>query len=156
MGNTRRVPLNELEAIVGERLGPSSWLVIDQQRINGFADATGDYQWIHVDVERARLSTFGGTIAHGYLTLSLVPVLANEVLALDGVGTSVNYGLDRVRFASPVPVDSRVRATVTVLDVQAKGTGLLVKRSVEVEVDGKDRPACLAESLVLYYPADQG
>src|SRR6188508_2996594 len=121
--------LDEVSAAIGEELGTSDWLEIDQDRVNRFADATGDHQWIHVDVERSKEGPFGGTIAHGYLTLSLVPWLGSQVFTLDTPGAKLNYGVNKVRFPSPVPVGSRVRATVSigaVTDVPA-GKQLTVK-----------------------------
>ena len=144
--------LDELEAAVGESLGSSDWLTIDQQRVDTFAEATGDHQWIHVDVERAAAGPFGGTIAHGYLTLSLLPLLGQQVFALDTAGAKLNYGVNKVRFPHPVPVGSRVRAHAEVggvVDVPA-GKQLTLKWSVEIE--GVDKPACVAETVVLLLP----
>lgn len=139
----------DLEAAVGTHLGYSDWLSIDQERIDTFADATGDHQWIHVDPDRAAGGPFGGTIAHGYLTLSLVPVLLSSVLDYVGWTTKINYGSDKVRFPSPVPVGSRVRAGVELLAVRAVSSGIQVSNRVTVEIEGRDRPAVVAETLTL-------
>ena len=140
-----------LKAAQGEVLGSSEWLTVDQERIDRFAEATGDLQWIHVDPERAAQGPFGRTIAHGFLTLSLIPHLANQVYRIDGVRMAVNYGLNKVRFVSPVPVGIRLRATVELLEVQdVPGGGQLTFR-VTVELEGGGRPACVAESLSRQY-----
>jgi acyl dehydratase len=141
--------LDELAALAGEELGTSDWLEIDQDRVNRFADATGDHQWIHVDVERAAAGPFGGTIAHGYLTLSLVPFLGSQVFSLETPGAKVNYGVNKVRFPSPVRVGSRIRSRVTlgqVTDIPA-GRQLTLRHTIEIE--GEDKPACVAEAVVL-------
>lgn len=137
--------IDQLETAVGEHLGHSEWHTVTQQQIDTFADATGDHQWIHVDPERARDGPFGTTIAHGYLTLSLVPMLAAQVYALEGVRMGINYGSNKVRFPAPVPVDSRVRAGVELADVSRTESGAQVTATVVVEIDGSDRPACVAE-----------
>jgi acyl dehydratase len=139
----------DLDAAVGERLGASSWLTVDQRRIDRFAEATGDDQWIHVDPERAAAGPYGSTIAHGYLTLSLVPVLVAEVLEYTGWPVKVNYGSDKVRFPAPVPVGSRVRADVEMLAVRDVPAGLQVTNRVTVEIEGSDRPALVAETITL-------
>jgi acyl dehydratase len=141
--------VDELTAAVGQHLGHSSWLTIDQDRINLFADATGDHQWIHVDPDRAAGGPFGRPVAHGYLTLSLVPVLVSEVIDYAGWGTKINYGSNKIRFPAAVPVGSRVRAGVEVLDVREVSSGLQVTNRVTVEIDGTDRPALVAETLTL-------
>ncbi|GAB7006394.1 MaoC family dehydratase [Nocardioides sp. AN3] len=141
--------LAELQAAEGTTLGTSSWLRIDQARINDFAEATGDFQWIHVDTERARAGQFGTTIAHGYLTLSLVPLLGSETYAFDGWPTVVNYGLDRVRFLNPVRCDSHIRATVDLVTVTPVDAGVQAKLRYTVEIQGETRPACVAETIVL-------
>ncbi len=141
--------LDELEAATGESLGSSDWLTIDQQRIDTFAEATGDHQWIHVDVERSKDGPFGGTVAHGYLTLSLLPMLGQQVFSLDTPGAKLNYGVNKVRFPNPVLVGSRVRAHAElggVVDVPA-GKQMTLKWSIEIE--GVDKPACVAETVVL-------
>ncbi len=144
--------LDELEAATGEALGTSDWLTIDQERVDNFAEATGDHQWIHVDVERSKAGPFGGTIAHGYLTLSLIPMLGAQVFSLETPGAKLNYGVNKVRFPHPVLVGSRVRAHTevgAVVDVPA-GKQLTLKWSIEIE--GVDKPACVAETVVLLLP----
>ena len=144
--------LDELSDAVGEDLGTSEWLLIDQERVNAFADATGDHQWIHVDEQRAKEGPFGGTIAHGYLTLSLVPYLSNQVFALETPGAKLNYGVNKVRFPNPVRVGSRVRthASIAAVDDIPSGKQMLVKHVIEIE--GEDKPACVAETVVLLLP----
>ncbi|WP_436772383.1 MaoC family dehydratase [Yinghuangia sp. YIM S09857] len=140
---------DEFAALKGEHLGYGEWHVVDQERINRFADATGDHQWIHVDAERAKDGPFGTTIAHGYLTLSMIPALGKDIFRLEGPKMLVNYGTDKVRFPSPVAVDSRVRVGAELLDVRevAQGKQAVVKYTVEIE--GQPKPACVAESIVL-------
>lgn len=144
--------IGELEGAVGTHLGHSSWLQIDQERITTFADATGDHQWIHVDPERAAAGPFGATIAHGYLTLSLIPVLAGEIYRVDGLSMGVNYGTDKVRFPAPVPVGSRVRAGVELLALDPIAMGRQARSRVTVEIEGSDKPACVAEVLSVLVP----
>jgi acyl dehydratase len=142
----------ELEQATGDDLGSSEWVTIDQRRVNQFADATGDHQWIHVDVERAKAGPFGGTIAHGYLTLSLVPWLGSQVFKLATPGAKLNYGVNKVRFPNPVKVGSRIRCHVkiaTVTDI-LKGKQLTVQHTIEIE--GDEKPACVAETVVLLLP----
>jgi acyl dehydratase len=134
----------------GTELGTSDWLVIDQNRINGFADDTDDHQWIHVDVKRAKNGPFGTTIAHGYLTLSLAPAMLQQVVLVDNVQAAVNYGLNRVRFPAPVPVDSRVRGTVSLVGATQKGAAVEAVFGLTVEIEGSTRPACVAEVVVLF------
>ncbi|HEX8780623.1 MAG TPA: MaoC family dehydratase [Nocardioides sp.] len=140
---------DELTAAVGESLGSSDWLEIDQARVDAFADATGDHQWIHVDVEKAKDGPFGGTIAHGYLTLSLVPFLGSQVFSLETPGAKLNYGVNKVRFPSPVPVGSRVRAHVAMGEVTDLPAGKQMLLRYTVEIEGGDKPACVAETVVL-------
>ena len=135
---------------VGDTYGPSSWIDIPQEKIDGFADATGDHQWIHVDPERAKDGPFGATIAHGYLTLSLLPVASYEVVPRQG-GMAINYGLNRVRFPAPVPVGSRVRATFEVLGVEEHDWGGQATMQATVEREGGDKPVCVAELVFRYY-----
>ncbi|MGY1434749.1 MaoC family dehydratase [Streptomyces reniochalinae] len=143
---------DELRAAVGEELGGSDWLEVDQKRIDLFADATGDHQWIHVDPERAAGGPFGGTIAHGYLTLSLLPALVPQIMRVEGMKMGVNYGVNKVRFPSPVPSGSRVRARATLTDVsEASDGGVQVAAQVTVEREGGGKPVCVAESLSRYY-----
>ena len=134
----------------GDRFGPSSWIEIPQSRIDDFADATGDQQWIHVDPERAKDGPFGSTIAHGYLTLSLLPVASYEVVPREG-GMGINYGLNRVRFPAPVPVDSRVRASFEVLSVDEFEGGRQVTMQATVEREGGEKPVCVAEIIFRSY-----
>ena len=135
---------------VGDTYGPSSWIDIPQEKIDGFADTTGDHQWIHVDPERAKDGPFGTTIAHGYLTLSLLPVASYEVVPRQG-GMAINYGLNRVRFPAPVPVGSRVRATFEVLGVEEHDWGGQATMQATVEREGGDKPVCVAELVFRYY-----
>ncbi|MGH4030797.1 MaoC family dehydratase [Actinomycetota bacterium Odt1-20B] len=142
----------ELRAGVGEQLGHSDWLEVDQKRIDLFADATGDHQWIHVDAEKAAAGPFGTTIAHGYLTLSLLPSLVPQVMRVEGMKMGINYGTNKVRFPSPVPVGSRLRASAVLTEVTAtKDGGVQVTATVTVEREGGDKPACVAESVSRYY-----
>lgn len=141
----------ELKAAVGESLGYSDWLEVDQKRIDLFAEATGDHQWIHVDPEKAAAGPFGTTIAHGYLTLSLLPLLVPQILKVDNVTMGVNYGTNKVRFPAPVPVGSRLRATATLQDVTEVGGGVQVTAAVVVEREGGEKPVCVAESVSRYY-----
>jgi acyl dehydratase len=134
----------------GDRFGPSSWIEIPQSKIDAFADATGDQQWIHVDPERAKDGPFGSTIAHGYLTLSLLPVASYEVVPREG-GMGINYGLNRVRFPAPVPVDSRVRASFEVLSVDEFEGGRQVTMQATIEREGGEKPVCVAEIIFRSY-----
>ena len=143
---------DELTAAVGEDLGTSDWLEIDQARVDAFADATGDHQWIHVDQERAATGPFGGTIAHGYLTLALVPFLGSQVFSLETPGAKLNYGVNKVRFPNPVRVGSRVRTRVSVVAVEDIPTGKQMLLKHVVEIEGQDKPACVAETVVLLLP----
>jgi acyl dehydratase len=142
--------LAEFVAAKGESLGVSEWHAITQDQVNAFADATGDHQWIHVDVDRAVGGPFGGTIAHGYLTLSLLPVLQMEIFSIEGLTMGINYGLDRVRFPSPVPVGSSIRAEATLTDVRETPLGWLASVRVRIEVEGQQKAACIADTLGLY------
>lgn len=141
--------LDEVTEAANTEIGTSEWIQLDQERIDAFADATNDHQWIHVDAERAAEGPFGATIAHGFLTLSLLPHFAAEVFSLETPGARLNYGLEKVRFPQPVPVDSRLRSHVSFGDVtEAKaGRQLIVNHSVEIE--GADKPACVAAHVVL-------
>lgn len=147
------VPVTELSQYVGKELGHSEWVKIDQQRINLFAEATGDFQFIHVDPEKAAKTPFGGTIAHGFLTLSLIPKLIEDILVLpQGLKMVVNYGLDSVRFIQPVKVDSRVRLNVKLGEVTEKKPGQwLLKAIATLEIEGEEKPAYIAESLSLCF-----
>ncbi|MCW2684543.1 MAG: Enoyl-CoA hydratase [Blastococcus sp.] len=141
-----------LPALTGTELGTSEWVEVTQERVNLFADATGDHQWIHVDVERATAeSPFGGPIAHGYLTLSLVIPMWSEVLSVSDSTMGVNYGLNKVRFPSPVPVGSRLRLTATLKDVEEVAGGLQVTVAAVIEADGVAKPVCIAEPVFRFY-----
>ncbi len=144
----------ELKQAVGKHLGYSDWLTIDQSRIDQFAEATNDHQWIHVDPERAKTGPFGATIAHGYLTQSLVNSFLPEIIEVRGISMGINYGCDRLRFPSPVPVGSRVRGGAEVLEVeQTKDGGFQSKVRVTVEIEGSDKPGCVIDTISRYYPA---
>ena len=147
------VPVTELPQYVGKELGRSAWLKIDQQRVNLFAEATGDFQFIHVDPEKAAKTPFGGTIAHGFLTLSLIPKLIEDILVLpEGLKMVVNYGLDSVRFIQPVKVNSQVRLKVDLAEVVEKKPGQwLLKAIATLEIEGEEKPAYIAESLSLCF-----
>jgi acyl dehydratase len=141
----------DLAAAKGEAIGQSDWVTITQEDVNLFADATGDHQWIHVDPERAAAGPFGTTIAHGYMTLSLLPRMQHDMYTVNGVKLAINYGLNKVRFPAPVPVGSRVRATSSLVDVEDLGNGAAqAVVSTTVEIDGSAKPACVVESLVRY------
>jgi acyl dehydratase len=144
--------LDEVTEAAGSELGASDWVTIDQARVNQFADATGDHQWIHVDVGRAKEGPFGGTIAHGYLTLSLVPWLGSQVFTLQTPGAKLNYGVNKVRFPNPVRVGSRIRLHVAIGEVVdiPKGKQMTVRHTIEIE--GEEKPACVAETVVLLLP----
>ena len=146
--------IQELKQLVGQELGTSNWIEINQERINKFADATGDHQWIHVDTERAKTDLPGGqTIAHGFLTLSLLPMITQEIYKVKGVRHSLNYGSDRVRFTSPVPSGSRVRGRYTLKSAEdVKDNGVKIIGETTIEIEGKDRPACIVESIGIVYP----
>ena len=144
--------LSELPPLVGQEVAVSDWITITQEQINLFAEATGDHQWIHVDVERAKAGPFGAPIAHGFLTLSLLPRFFESALAIGGSKMGVNYGLNKVRFTSPVPVGSRLRARMTLLAcVPVANDGVQLTWEVKVEREGAEKPVCIAESLVLRY-----
>ena len=143
--------VDELKAAAGEQLGYTDWVEIDQKRIDLFADATGDHQWIHVDPEKAAAGPFGTTIAHGYLTLSLLPLFAPQLMGVEGVTMGVNYGTNKVRFPAPVPVGSRLRCTATITGVEDVTGGVQVTVAFAVEREGGDKPVCVAESVSRYY-----
>ncbi|WP_295856973.1 MaoC family dehydratase [uncultured Xylophilus sp.] len=144
----------DLPTLVGQDVAVSDWITIDQSRIDRFADATGDHQWIHVDVERTRAGPFGAPIAHGFLTLSLLPAFFDSALQITDGGMGVNYGLNKVRFMAPVPVGSRLRGRLHLLGcTPVEQGGLQLTWQVTVEREGADKPACVAESLVRRYPA---
>jgi acyl dehydratase len=143
--------VEELKAIVGEHIGYSEYTTITQEQIDMFADATGDHQWIHVDPERAKQGPFGGTIAHGYLTLSLIPKLTGGLLRVDGVTMGVNYGANKVRFPAPVPVGSEVRAGVSIASVDDVDGGVQVAMDVTIEVRDAKKPSCVAQTVTRLY-----
>jgi acyl dehydratase len=140
---------DELAGAAGEDLGTSEWVEITQERVDRFADATGDHQWIHVDVERAAQGPFGGTIAHGYLTLSLVPWLGSQVFGIETPGAKLNYGVNKVRFPSPLRVGKRIRVHVAMGEVTEIPAGRQVTLRHTIEIEGEDKPACVAETVVL-------
>ena len=144
------VEMNDLPKLVGEEVGVSDWLEISQDRVNKFADATGDHQWIHVDVERATRE-IGGPIAHGYLTLSLIPYLSAGLLPVKGVSRGINYGSDKVRFTNMVRVGKRVRLRQTLAAVEQKSGGWQLKNLCTIEIEGEERPACVAETISLLF-----
>ncbi len=140
-----------LKAAVGEHLGYSDWHKVSQEQINQFADATGDHQWIHIDKEKAAQGPFGTTIAHGYLTLSLVPVLLGKVLSVSGVSMAINYGANKVRFPSPVPSGSNVRLGATLVEIEEIAGGAQAQVDVTIEVEGSTKPSLAAQILFRYY-----
>ena len=146
-----KTPL-DLEAAVGTRLGESEWLTIDQDRINLFADATGDHQWIHVDPVKAKEGSFGTTIARGYLTLSLVNMFLPEIVDVQGISMGVNYGCEKIRFPSAVKVNSRVRGVGELTQVEHVKGGVQATIRVTVEIEGSDRPGCVVDTISRYYP----
>ena len=143
--------LEELKQAEGEELGVSAWHEVSQKDIDAFADATGDHQWIHVDPKRAKETPFGGTIAHGYYTLSLAPMLTDEVVKMDGFAFAVNYGLNKVRFPAPVPVGSKVRASAKVAKLEDVPGGAQMTLELTFEREGGEKPVCVAETLVRVY-----
>ena len=144
--------MDDARALVGAEIGLSDWAVIDQNRIDQFAEATTDYQWIHVDTERAaRELPEGKTIAHGYLTLALIPALTGNFIEVENLTRAINFGLNKVRFYTPVRAGARVRARVNVLKAQRRGGALLLTSEVRIEVEGERKPACVAETLGMYF-----
>jgi acyl dehydratase len=143
--------IDELKALQGTHLGYSDHVEITQEQVNTFADATGDHQWIHVDPERAKAGPFGGPIAHGYLTLSLTPALLPQILQVGGISMGVNYGCGKVRFPSPVPVGSKLRAGAELVSVEDVAGGAQVTLLVTFEVEGAPKPSCVAEVIYRYY-----
>ena len=141
----------DLQPLVGQVIGESDWVTIDQQRINLFADATGDHQWIHIDPEKAAKGPFGTPIAHGFLTLSLIPDLSAKAMRVNDTRMGVNYGLNRVRFPSPVPVDSRVRAVIKLVSYEPIEGGAQVTTEVTIEREGSSKPVCVAETVARRY-----
>lgn len=143
--------LSELESAVGKRLGPTDWLLLEQSRIDQFADATDDHQWIHVDVQRAKQGPFGGTIAHGYLTLALVNRFLPDLIEVRGASMGVNYGCGKVRFPAPAPAGSRLRGAGEVTEVAPVQGGQQMVVRVSVELEGQERPACVADTISRFY-----
>ena len=143
--------IEKFHDLVGQHLGYSEWHRIEQAQINLFAEATGDHQWIHVDPERAKSGPFGTAIAHGYLTLSLAPMLLWDAVEVTGVSQVLNYGIDRVRFPTPVPVDSRVRLAVRLLGAKGIDGGLQTRLGCTFELEGADKPACVAEIIFCHF-----
>ncbi|MBL8558552.1 MAG: MaoC family dehydratase [Hyphomonadaceae bacterium] len=146
----REVAYADIKSLVGQEIGVSDWVEITQERVNQFAEATGDHQWIHVDVERAT-KEIGGPIAHGYLTLSLIPFLGAKLLRITGVTRGINYGSDKVRFTNMVRVGKRVRMRQKLLAADAKSGGIQLKNECTIEIEGEDRPACVAETISVVY-----
>jgi acyl dehydratase len=143
--------VDALVAAKGEELGSSDWVTISQDEVNLFADATGDHQWIHVDPDKAAKGPFGTTIAHGFMTLSLLPRLMHQIYTVNGIKLAINYGLNKVRFPAPVPVGSKVRATSTLTDTQDVGQGTVqITVTTTIEIEGAPKPACVAESILRY------
>jgi acyl dehydratase len=143
--------IDDIKARIGQELGVSDWHEVTQQAINDFADVTGDHQWIHVDVERAKDTPFGGTIAHGYYTLSLAPMFTEQVLSLDGFAFAINYGLNKVRFPAPLPVGSRVRMKARLAHLEDVPGGAQMTLELTFERDGGEKPVCVAETLARVY-----
>jgi acyl dehydratase len=148
---TTRLTVEELEGTEERELGTSDWHPIEQRSIDQFAEATGDHQWIHVDPEAAAAGPFGGTIAHGYLSLSMLPMLMSEVLSVEGARMGDNYGIDRVRFTSPVPTGSEVRLHAKLLSAERRGEGVLYRVGVQIEIRGAEKPALVGEVLYLVF-----
>ena len=146
------VEFNDVGSLVGQEVGVSDWVQVTQERVNQFAEATGDHQWIHVDVERAT-KEMGGPIAHGYLTLSLIPFLSAGMLNIKGVVRGINYGSDKVRFTNMVRVGKRVRLRQKLLAAEPRSGGLQLKNECTIEIEGEDRPACVAETITIVYGA---
>lgn len=146
----KTVSFNEVASLVGQEIGVSDWVEITQERVNQFAEATGDHQWIHVDVERATRE-IGGPIAHGYLTLSLIPFLGADLLKVSGVTRGINYGTEKVRFTNMVRVGKKVRMRQKLVAVEPKAGGLQMKNECTIEIEGEERPACVAETISIIY-----
>jgi len=148
----RVVNYDEIESLVGQETGISDWFEVTQDKVNLFAEATGDHQWIHVDVERAKKEMpTGGTIAHGYMTLSLIPMLSAQIMRIEGVTRGINYGCNKVRFTNMVPVGSRVRGRQKLLQVEKRAGGLQLINEFTIEIEGADRPACVAQTISIVY-----
>jgi acyl dehydratase len=152
MAQTTVEGIEGVQSLVGQHLGHSDWVEITQEQVNQFADATGDHQWIHVDPERAKKeSPFGGPIAHGYLTLSLIPFLGQGMLPVKGVTRGINYGSDKVRFINMVRVGKRVRMRQKLIGAEPKAGGMQLKNECTIEIEGEDKPACIAETISIVY-----
>ncbi len=148
-----KVAYEDLSGLAGREIGVSDWVTLDQAKVNQFADATGDHQWIHVDVERAkREMATGGTIVHGYFTLSLIPKFMFELLEITGISQMINYGANKVRFTNMVPTGSRVRGRLKVMSVELKGKGATMNYEMVLEIEGQERPACIAEVIMMAFP----
>ena len=144
--------IEDAKALEGVEIGESDWVVIDQHRIDQFAEATGDYQWIHVDTERAaREMPDGKTIAHGYRTLAMIPALASNFVKVENLARAINFGMNKMRFYTPVPVGSKIRARAKVLQARQRAGALLLTSEVRLEVEGERKPACVAETLGMYF-----
>ena len=148
---TTQLTVEELEGTDERELGASAWHPVEQRNIDLFAEATGDHQWIHVDPEAASAGPFGGTIAHGYLSLSMLPMLMSEVLSVEGARMGVNYGIERVRFTAPVPTGSEVRLHAKLLSAERRGEGVLYRVGVQIEIRGSEKPALVGEVLYLVF-----
>lgn len=150
MADPKIVAFDDLETLAGKEIGVSDWHQIDQDRVNMFAEATGDHQWIHVDVDRAT-AALGAPIVHGYLTLSLLPMLGPEVMKVTGTSRGINYGANKVRFTNMVPVGSKLRMRQKVKEVNEKAGGKQIISECTIEIDGQERPACIAETITILY-----
>jgi acyl dehydratase len=148
---TTKLTLAELESTEERDLGTSGWETIEQEQIVQFAEATHDHQWIHVDPELAKQGPFGSTVAHGYLSLALLPYFVSQVLSIDGARMGINYGIEKVRFTAPVPVGSRVRLKATLRSAERRGEGVLYRLGVEVEIEGSEKPAMVGEVVYLVF-----
>ena len=148
----KTINYKDIGQFVGQEIGVTDWVTIDQDRVNKFADATGDHQWIHIDVERAKkeLPT-KGTIAHGYLTLSLIPWLGSKIMRMEGVSMGINYGSNKIRFLNMVPVGAKVRGRQKLLSAEPKSGGMQLINEFTIEIEGQSKPACIAETISLVY-----
>lgn len=148
----REIAFADIPSLVGAEIGVSDWLEITQDRVNRFADATGDHQWIHIDIERAT-KELGSPIAHGYLVLSLIPFLAKNIVTYKGISRGINYGLNKVRFTNMAPVGCKLRLVLKMISCEPRGGGWQLMNECKIEVEGEERPACIAETVSLLYPA---
>ncbi|ONM46745.1 MaoC family dehydratase [Nocardia donostiensis] len=144
--------VDDIRAALGTTIGPTEWMAVDQNRINAFADTTGDHQWIHVDTERAAAGPFGSTIAHGYLTLSLIPQFAAQLFRIEAGSARINYGVNKVRFPAAVPTDARLRASVEFVALKPGTAGEQLTTRYTIELENSHKPACIAETLTLLLP----